>query len=1060
MTKQLRDESLSGIQKAADALVECSPKERPDALEQLAKSIFDHFAYSYESSAVSALFSKELPNNIQRFSGAWLLRILTRSAIALQFGDTERLTASLFDQVFQHDVYRRANIDPSTQTFEKIQALTDFLQTIMDEADTLVTALPILEQVPAMQQAALRLFNDKSSRPLLIPLLSRELISNQSISNLFGAVKDYIDNEDTDPIYRKDTACQACEEFESEANSYGTGDADLILGGVARQLKNAVNTHFDSLEASLQPSLELFPIAKKYPLAIPGRAINFKIRISNVGTGPARDLMMEDIVSDTCLDIKTSETSLGTIQAGDSLAFDIVAEVLALSSKAEFLIVLSWVRFGSRESREYEFTVEAQREDIDWERVEFTEPYSLEAVTSGNDLIGRKSELMLLHRLANLNAVGSGFIYGQKRVGKTSLANAISESLESKDEANWVVIYRGSGDYVGDNATSTLRTLGEVLANSLRQRIPVLANLPTPDFSNGLAPLSSFVDEALRLHDCRILFILDEFDELPLALIRRTDLSTSLFQPLRQISNKSGCGFLLIGGEGMQQIINFQGDRLNKFRRVEVDYFSRSSNWSDFVELIRRPVQDWLTISDNALEELFKASAGNPYFAKLLASQLFSDMVDNRYSDASEVDMTNAIEKALRAIGGNSFAHFWTDGLVQNAENAEEIMIIRRTVLIAVGKALRKYHTVNSDVIWEEFRSTTGLPVELHSFQFTLSDFASRKVLVEDKQGSITAKVPLFQSWLKDKGVGELLGDSRELELLKSQLQDEERIRVKDDEILGLCDELKHFRYRGRAVEPMGIKTWLDQFGGPYEQRLMFRLLSGIRVYDENTLRAKMSEAFGIVTRNMRTIIESGVRVRSDILVSSLDDSAAKSGLRYCRMFASENRISSQSVQALRLLEQKISENQSIQRLVLIDDFSGSGQSIVAGLKRELEFLQRANREGIQIILICLVGFAESRSRIERFIENSHLEAYVYFCDELGSEHKAFSDASLIFPDADERVRARQIAESKGVMLEKRNPLGYRDTQASVVFYESCPNNTLPIFWSQNDQWNALFPRM
>ena len=100
----------------------------------------------------------------------------------------------------------------------------------------------------------------------------------------------------------------------------------------------------------------------------------------------------------------------------------------------------------------------------------------------------------------------------------------------------------------------------------------------------------------------------------------------------------------------MQQIINLQGDRLNKFRPVEVDYFARSSNWSDFVELIRRPVQDWLTIRDGALKELFTSSAGNPYFAKLLASQLFSDMVENRYSDASEVDMTTAIDKALRSI--------------------------------------------------------------------------------------------------------------------------------------------------------------------------------------------------------------------------------------------------------------------------------------------------------------------------------------------------------------------------------------------------------------------------
>ena len=664
---------MSDVQVAADALVNCSPEERPKSLERLASEILYYFEHSYESNAVSELFSNELPNNIQRFSASWLLRILTQSSMALQFGDIERLSAALFDQVFQHDVYKRVNLDANAQTYEKIQALMDFFQTKIDESETLVSAPLNLDNLQVYRRSTLQLLNDKTSRSLLMPLLSRELTSTQSISSLFGAVGDYVDSEDTDPIYRRDAAVEACDEFASRVASYGTSDVELILGGLARQLKYSVNRHFDSLEESQQPEVSLLPIAKKYPLATLARQMAVKVQIGNTGTGPARDVRIEEIICDNCLSVGTSATALGTIQASASLVFDIKAEVLAPSTRADFIVVLSWTKLGKRISREYEFSVEAQKEDINWESVELTEPYSLEAVTSGDDLIGRRSELRQLHRLANLKTVGSGFIYGQKRVGKTSLANALAESLESSGEGHWVVISKGSGDYVGDNASSTLRTLGEVLVHSLRQRIPGLDEIPTPDFSNGLAPLSSFVDDALKLSNSRILFVLDEFDELPLELLRRTDLSTSLFQPLRQISNKPGCGFLLIGGEGMQQIINLQGDRLNKFRPVEVDYFTRTNNWSDFVELIRRPVQEWLTISDNALEELFNASAGNPYFAKLLAGQLFSDMIENRYSDASEVDMVAAINRSLGTIGGNSFAHFWTDGLVENAANAEEI---------------------------------------------------------------------------------------------------------------------------------------------------------------------------------------------------------------------------------------------------------------------------------------------------------------------------------------------------------------------------------------------------
>ena len=615
---------------------------------------------------------------------------------------------------------------------------------------------------------------------------------------------------------------------------------------------------------------------------------------------------------------------------------DIVAIVVTPCTEAKLLTQLSWAAPGQRVEDMHEFPILAQRDDVDWTNVELTEPYSLEAVTTEDDLIGRKVELRRLLRLANSQTVGSGFIYGQKRVGKTSLANAVAESLESDSNVNWIVINKGSGDYVGDDAVSTLRTLGEVLVQAMKDRIPGLANVPSPDFTNGLAPLSGFVDDVLKRNDFRLLFILDEFDELPLELFRRTDLSTALFQPLRQISTKRGCGFLLVGGESMQQIVNAQGDRLNKFTPVELDYFAKSSNWSDFVELIRRPVEDWLTISDGALDELFVSSAGNPYFAKLLATQLFSDMVENRYSDASEFDMADTIDNALSSIGANSFAHFWTDGLVEASDNAEEIRIIRRSVLIAAGRAYRKRASANSNEIWEEFRNSIGLPVEEQRFRVTLQDFVRRKILVEDEQGNITPKIPLFRSWLTDKGVGELLEDSRELDHLKARLQDEELIRVTDDEISGLCGKLEHFRFKGRLIERTAVKKWLEQFNGSQEQRLMFRLLSQVRTYDEGTVRSKMREALGIVTRNMRTVIDSRSRVRRNILVGSLDDSPAKSGMSYCRLFADENRISTQSVQTLTSLNQKLGGNQEIQRLVFIDDFCGTGRTLVDGVKRNL----------------------------------------------------------------------------------------------------------------------------
>ena len=467
-------------------------------------------------------------------------------------------------------------------------------------------------------------------------------------------------------MHLRNAACDIFDEYEHEVRGYGTSDADSILGGLARQLKAAVTTHFDSLESNQRPCLHLSPIAKRYPLARPRKVLALKIRITNAGTGAARDLRIEPVDSDTSVNVRTGVTVLGTLGAGGELVFELMAEVLTECKQADLWVRLSWERLGREQSQDFEFAVKGQREGIDWDEITYTEPYSLEAITSGAELVGRELELIQLRRLANLKSVGSGVIFGQKRVGKTSLANVLAMELEGDRNAQWMVISKGSGDYVASTAASTIRNLGEVLVQSINERLPQVAVISTLDFSHGLAPLSGFVDYVLKSQDCRILFILDEFDELPLDLLRRTDLSTSLFQPLRQISSKAGCGIILVGGEGMQQIRNLQGDRLNKFRPIQVGYFHRSHNWTDFVKLVRGPVEEWLTINDSALDKLFQASAGNPYFAKLIANQLFSELVELHHSDASELDMDSAIASTVKSLSSNSFAHFWTDGLVDH----------------------------------------------------------------------------------------------------------------------------------------------------------------------------------------------------------------------------------------------------------------------------------------------------------------------------------------------------------------------------------------------------------
>ena len=1050
------DRSKVGIQSAVNQLMAVGLDERRKAIARLAVAVLEYHNIEAEQHETVNLFSQELPQSVQRTAALQLARILADKADALSFDDGERWTASLFDRTFGGDIYKTARVEARMQTFEKLPAISEYVRSVIDDARILIHEFQDIERLNHYESQLLGLFNGRKTRPVLQGLLPRALISNNRVAELFKTLREYSDHADRDPIDKRDEVLAACDDYSREATAFGTKDAEDILAALASRLRSIVTHHFNTLEASKSPRLTFSAVDKKYPLDRAGTKIAFKIRIENQGVGPARDLRIDEIDSDDSLRVETSSTSLGTLQSNESTVRDILGTVKVPSGGIELAVMFSWAKPGGRDVDIRTFTVEAQRSNVDWDEIEFQEPYSLDAV-EGKDLIGREDEFKRLVRQANSKTVSSGYIFGQKRVGKTSLANAVAETLEGLS-TDWVVIRTESGAYLGNDVDSTVRALGNLLVEAMKGRIPSLGEVPTPDFSDGLAPLSGFIDKALdRKKTLRILFILDEFDEMPIELARRTEESASLFLPIRQISGKAGCGFLLVGGENMQQIMNNQGDRLNKFNSTRIDYFDKSSNWSDFAELIRRPVEHWLTVSEEALEELYECTAGNPYFAKLLAGQLATHMLENRDSHASISDVRTAITRALKStVNQNSFAHFWLDG-IQDSDSAEQIGIVRRSVLIATGRALSKSAPTNYENIANEASGLTEIAGGEIQFEHAFFDLVRRDIIREDANGDFDTKVPLFAWWLIDRGVTGLLEDVRERGYLTAALQDEERVRVKDDEILRVCETLGH--YQGKSLQVEVIRRWLKQFDSAADQRLMFAMLSGMRMYSEDRVRQKMNEAFRIVRRNILSNVGTGSRVRRDILVSHLEDSVAKSGPSYCRLFVSENNIATSAAVPLESVEKELHNRPTVQRLVIIDDFSGTGRSLISGLRKRLEILQSANAKGVRIVVMALVGFGEARDRIESFIDRNQLDADVVFCDELGEEDRAFSDVSRTFTDPVERKRAKAVAEAKGIGIERRQPLGFENTEALIVFYQSCPNNTLPIFWSKNNDWKPVFPR-
>lgn len=72
-----------------------------------------------------------------------------------------------------------------------------------------------------------------------------------------------------------------------------------------------------------------------------------------------------------------------------------------------------------------------------------------------------------------------------------------------------------------------------------------------------------------------------------------------------------------------------------------------------------------------------------------------------------------------------------------------------------------------------------------------------------------------------------------------------------------------------------------------------------------------------------------------------------------------------------------------------------------------------------------------------------------------------FGEYSKVFESDHDRGRALAIVRKYGLQLEKRCPLGFGELQLCVVFERGCPNNSLPVLWSESTKhkWKALFRR-
>ncbi len=798
---------------------------------------------------------------------------------------------------------------------------------------------------------------------------------------------------------------------------------------------------------------------KRYPLHEIGRMIQVRVMLVNDGPGVARDVDASISCLSSALEFDP-QIALGDIRPGElPLTLDVL--IGGRAERAKFEVVLTWSTTGKaeRSSCPFSFEIYAQKGDVDWEKQRAREPYSIE-VAEGDEFVGRSNKVETISGRFMRDRMGSSFITGQKRIGKTSLAKAIAARL-TDSSPDFEVSYLEYGQYSNMDPVITVRNLGAELASFCSAFLPDPARVNDLSFQGSLSPLSKLSDELFRVAPSkRFIFILDEFDEIDPALYRFGPLAEAFFSNLRTLSAKRNVAFLLVGGEKMPFVMSAQGDQLNKYLSERLDYFHRAQEWDDYTQLIERPVRGILHWDEAAIQKIFELTHGHPYYTKLICAKIHQKAVNERDTEITESDARHCLNLLVGELDSNAFAHLWKDGIsVADSNQIEVFELNRRRVLCACARTLRASQPLTIDTVTS---NRAGLQISQGDIQSTLMDFVRRGIFSE-RNGIYELVIPLFGRWLEEVGTSRLMADSLAEEYESKEQQAEEVSRVKSAEIVELTD--KWSTYRGRKIGDESVRAWLEQVPSHREQRLLFKLLASLRFVSHMEMREKMSVAHNMVAQFLPTFYqERKSDRRRDVLITWVDG-AGKSGNTVAGLYAEENRISTTCIVPPDAVGKTLdgAKGSPPAAVIVVDDFIGTGESLSTNLKAFVESLgTRLMDSDIRLLTVAALGTAKGERFLRERIARLGCTAELRIAEVLSKAHFAFDEASHLWCDSEERGRAYELCQRLGAKVHRQNPLGFGNLGLLLVFQDTCPNNTLPILHGRipgADGWRPLFER-
>lgn len=1049
--KVRQSEGVAQVDQAIQTLAEGGASDLDESLARLGAAVLSLSEGTTKTVATSSeVFDEITSREYRRFLAICLLRVLARRRDAFEQGPFRLAAVKLFDEVLSADLYPLAGVRVEDQGHKKLDSLSDLVAGAERALSEIATEVGEKTDFSAVRSVVMRTIKSGAFASVVGPFVGR-LATPARLDEVLGAVHDFekVEEDALLDAYRRARASLAVYTAETAAipTDYGQG-----LNDFASALSDRINARYAQSPAVQPAAVRLAQPLKKYPLHVVGAEIHLLVEVTNGGPGYAYDAQVR-VDSAEGVSVLDESVSLGTLSPR-TVTVPFRARVAAAETSPTVRTVAEWRDAdGQRQKVEEVLPLDAQDPSIAWDEVRRRDPYALEPVVNEDDLVGREAILETLAAMAAGETVGSAIIRGQKRVGKTSIARALQSRLQ-RNGKTVESAFLEVGPYGGDSVTATVGRLCPRICRELRDSIPEAADIDIPSFADGsAAPLIDFVGALQRRKPgTRVLLFLDEFDELPPTVFGPADVARSFFMTLRALSNQRDIGLVLIGGEKMEFALALHGDALNKFADHRVGYVDLRDNFGDFAELVRAPARPVLEFTDEAVARVHEETQGHPYFTKMICRAVWREAVETRDAHVTVREIEDAIREAVSGAATTSFQHFWSDGIRGSAEEQATISLERRKLFVALAEVLRsKRPAPEADVL----AAARQLEMSETQARAVLNECVQRDVLVHSN-ATYEPRVPFFSRWLREFGPSRIGAQLASSDILVALKRRDEELRVTPNEIKDVTD--RWGTYQGTKITPEDVRSWLDQVIGPEAQRLLFKILQGLRFYGGPDITEKFRMLHAAAFPRQAQPEGPELR-RTDVVVSYLDH-VGKSGPTYAQRYRLANRIDYDNVAELGALDSAIDDRRP-RALVFVDDFVGSGSSLaetIATIPDQL--VTKVREQKILVGFACVAGFADGLQHVQAaFRERGFLRTRVNAADTLTAADRCFSSESRFFSSEAERGKAEEIVARFGRNLEPQHPLGFHDGQAAIVFETRCPNNALPVLWAARADWRPLFPR-